>query len=115
MLLLTQIAFPEYFRERTAELGEYLGIFDGGRLVAMAGERMALDGWQEISAVCTHPDFLGRGSARRLTLALMYRHRLRGVASFLHVSESNTRARRLYESMGFSVRASLTLGKIERA
>jgi ribosomal protein S18 acetylase RimI-like enzyme len=114
MLALMRIAFPDFFRERTAELGEYLGIFDGGNLVAMAGERLALDGLQEISGVCTHPDFVGRGNARRLTQALMRRHRRRGVGSFLHVSEENVAARRLYESMGFVVRASLPIGKIDR-
>jgi predicted GNAT family acetyltransferase len=29
----------------------------------MAGERMALPGAVEISAVCTHPDHLGKGLA----------------------------------------------------
>ena len=114
MLELAHAAFPDYFRERTAELGLYLGIFSGERLVAMAGERFAVDGWQEISGVCTHPEFSGRGYARRLTLALMIRHRQRGVASFLHVSESNAVARRLYESMRFEARVSLPLAKLER-
>jgi ribosomal protein S18 acetylase RimI-like enzyme len=111
---LTQIAFPDFFRERTPELGLYLGLYEGGRLVAMAGERLALPGLQEISGVCTHPDFAGRGHARRLTRALMARHRRRGIGSFLHVSEGNAVARRLYESMGFVVRASLGMCKVER-
>ncbi len=111
---LTQIVFPDFFRERTADLGMYLGLFHESKLIAMAGERMALTGLQEISGVCTHPDFAGRGHARRLTRALLSRHRRRGVASFLHVSEGNTGARRLYESMGFVVRASLLMCKIER-
>jgi ribosomal protein S18 acetylase RimI-like enzyme len=113
MLALTRIAFPDYFRERTAELGVYLGIFAGPRLVAMAGERLAVGGMQEISGVCTHPEFAGRGYARRLTQALLRRHRRRGVGSFLHVSESNAAARRLYESMGFEARAALPLARIE--
>jgi GNAT superfamily N-acetyltransferase len=111
---LTQIAFPDFFRERTAELGLYLGIYEGARLIAMAGERLALTGLQEISGVCTHPDFAGRGHARRLTRALLNRHRRCGVASFLHVSEGNAGARRLYGSMGFVVRASLLMCKVER-
>jgi ribosomal protein S18 acetylase RimI-like enzyme len=112
---LTGIAFPDFFRERTGELGLYLGIYEGGTLIAMAGERMALAGLQEISGVCTHPGFAGRGHARRLTRALLTRHRRRGVASFLHVSEGNTGARRLYESMGFVTRATLPMCKVERA
>lgn len=111
---LTQIAFPAFFRERTGDLGLYLGIYEGDRLVAMAGERLALTGLQEISGVCTHPDFAGRGHARRLTRALLSRHRQRGIRSFLHVSEGNVAARRLYESMGFVVRASLPMCKVER-
>jgi ribosomal protein S18 acetylase RimI-like enzyme len=114
MRALTRIAFPDFFRERTAQLGLYLGIYDGERLIAMAGERMALPGLQEISGVCTHPDFAGRGHARRLTRALLSRHRRRGVRSFLHVSEGNSGARKLYESMGFVARASLALYKVER-
>jgi ribosomal protein S18 acetylase RimI-like enzyme len=112
---LAKIAFPDFFRERTADLGLYLGIYDGATLIAMAGERMALPGLQEISGVCTHPDYAGRGHARRLTSALLSRHRRRGVASFLHVSEGNVAARRLYESMGFVVRASLPMHKVERS
>ena len=111
---LTRIAFPDFFRERTHELGLYLGIYDGARLVAMAGERLALPGLQEISGVCTHPDFSGRGLARRLTRALLRRHRRRGVGSFLHVSEGNAGARRLYKSMGFVERASLPMCQVER-
>jgi ribosomal protein S18 acetylase RimI-like enzyme len=112
---LTRIAFPDFFRERTAELGLYLGIFDDEKLIAMAGERMALEGLQEISGVCTHPGHAGRGHARRLTRALLARHHARGVDSFLHVSEGNAAARRLYDSMGFKVRASLPMCKVERA
>ncbi len=111
---LTQIAFPDFFRERTRELGLYLGVHEGRRLIAMAGERLALPGLQEISAVCTHPDFAGRGHARRLTRALLSLHRRRGIRSFLHVSEGNAAARRLYESMGFVMRASLAMHKVER-
>jgi GNAT superfamily N-acetyltransferase len=111
---LTQIAFPDFFRERTPELGLYLGIYEGARLIAMAGERLALTGLQEISGVCTHPDFAGRGHARRLTRALLSRHRRRSVGSFLHVSADNAGARRLYASMGFVVRASLAMCKVER-
>jgi ribosomal protein S18 acetylase RimI-like enzyme len=111
---LTQIAFPDFFRERTPELGLYLGAYDGAKLIAMAGERMALVGLQEISGVCTHPDYAGRGHARRLTNALLSRHRRRGVGSFLHVSEGNAAARRLYESMGFALRAQLPMCKVER-
>jgi len=113
MQALAQLAFPDFFRVRTHELGEYLGIFDAGKLIAMAGERLALTRFQEISGVCTHPGHVGRGHARRLTQALLERHRRRGVNSFLHVSEGNTAACRLYESMGFTLRRALPMGKVE--
>jgi GNAT superfamily N-acetyltransferase len=111
---LTQIAFPDFFRDRTADLGLYMGVYEGAKLIAMAGERLAVSGLQEISGVCTHPDFAGRGNARRLTRSLLSRHRRRGVRSFLHVSEGNAAARRLYDSMGFVARASLPMCRVER-
>ncbi len=61
MLALTALVFPGFFRARTIEMGRYIGIYHGRVLAAMAGERMRLDGYQEISGVCTHPEFLGRG------------------------------------------------------
>lgn len=112
---LAQTAFPDFFRERTAELGLYLGVYEGERLIAMAGERLALEGLQEISGVCTHPEFARRGYARRLTHSLLEWHRQRGVGSFLHVSEGNAGARRLYRDMGFVERASLPLHMVGRA
>lgn len=115
MLELARSAFPDYFRERTAELGAYLGLFAGERLVAMAGERMATPKFREISGVCTHPQFAGRGFARRLTLTLLARHRRAGIRSFLHVSEHNPPARRLYASLGFIERAGLELARVERS
>lgn len=115
MHALAQLAFPLFFRRRTAALGLYLGIFSGQELAAMAGERMAFADLQEISGVCTHPAHLGHGHARALTLELLRRHRERGVRSFLHVSENNEAARGLYRSMGFSERTSLTMRRVEHA
>ncbi len=106
---------PDFFRERTRELGQYIGVYADSNLIAMAGERMAVDGLQEISGVVTHPEYLGQGHARRLTHELLYRHRLRGISSFLHVSEANTRALSLYESMGFVARTAFVLAKFERS
>src|SRR5687767_10695669 len=66
MIELTALVFPGFFRARTLDMGSYYGIYHGSRLAAMAGERMRLDGYQELSAVCTHPDHTGRGYAQRL-------------------------------------------------
>lgn len=92
---------PGPFGPRTIELGHYLGLFDGDRLVAMAGERLAAGPWREVSGICTHPDLQGRGLARRLTLALVRHVLAQGRRPFLHVMASNERARALYLRLGF--------------
>lgn len=98
LALLTR---PGPFGLRTLELGEYIGCFEGSRLIAMAGERMCAGPLREISGVCTHPDAQGRGLARRLMLALIRRQLARGETPFLHVMRDNEGARRLYQRMGF--------------
>jgi ribosomal protein S18 acetylase RimI-like enzyme len=95
------ITKPGPFAPRTIELGEFFGVFEGGRLAAMAGERMTAGTWREISGVCTHPDFQGRGLAQRLTKKLINIALQRGERPFLHVMLDNAGARRLYEKMGF--------------
>ncbi|WP_367128018.1 GNAT family N-acetyltransferase [Saccharothrix sp. HUAS TT1] len=104
MLELVARTQPGPFRERTVELGGYLGIRRGGALVAMAGERMRPPGWAEISAVCTDPAHRGRGLATRLVHAVAAGIRARGERPMMHASASNTAAIRLYESLGFRVR-----------
>jgi predicted GNAT family acetyltransferase len=90
------------FGPRTIELGDYFGYFDGAQLVAMAGERMHVAGLREISGVCTHPDYQGRGYARKLMMKLVYREMARGETPFLHVMSANEGAHQLYLRMGFS-------------
>ncbi len=114
MLALTALVYPEFFRERTRELGRYLGIRRGGVLAAMAGERLAIDDYAEISAVCTHPDHSGRGYAARLMAALAHGIAARGATPFLHVSDYNRRAIDLYARLGFIERARLPLWKLRR-
>lgn len=98
---LATLTKPGPFGLRTIELGEYFGVFDGERLVAMAGERMCAGTLREISGVCTHPDFQGRGLARRLMLTLIRRELERGETPFLHVMRANEGAHGLYQRMGF--------------
>ena len=100
-LALAQLTNPGPFGIRTPELGEYFGYFEGDRLIAMAGERMCAGDMHEVSGICTHPDFQGRGLARKLTLKLVRRQMQRGKTPFLHVMGHNTPARALYEKMGF--------------
>ena len=101
MVQLTSIAFPGFFRVRTCEMGNYYGIRVDGQLAAMCGERMAIRDYREISGLCTHPDFRGRGYAAMLMARLMRDHRHAGLRSYLHVSAGNLSAIALYERMGF--------------
>jgi ribosomal protein S18 acetylase RimI-like enzyme len=114
MLELVAETQPGPFLPRTVELGNYLGIRCDGALVAMAGERFHLDGWIEISAVCTKPDHRGRGLASRLVGALIAGIQLRSQRAFLHVLATNTGAIRLYEELGFRVRQTATLTVVTR-
>ena len=104
MIALAQLTKPGPFNPRTREMGVYLGIRENEKLIAMAGERLHVRGYTEISAVCTHPDFLGRGCARTLMAELAARIHSRGEVPFLHVRPENTRAAELYERMGFTKR-----------
>jgi ribosomal protein S18 acetylase RimI-like enzyme len=104
MLDLAGRTKPGPFLARTVEMGTYLGIHSGGALIAMAGERLHLAGWTEISAVCTEPSWRGHGLASRLVLAVAAGIRARGEVPFLHALASNVSAIRLYEELGFRVR-----------
>jgi GNAT superfamily N-acetyltransferase len=101
MLELVGLTNPGPFGPRTRELGDYVGVFDGDRLVSMAGERFHLPGHREISGVCTHPAHRGRGYARALMSVLIRRQLERGERPFLHVMLPNRSARELYARMGF--------------
>ena len=111
---LAALTRPGPFGPRTLEMGDYLGVFEHGRLVAMAGERMRTDSAREVSGVCTHPDFRGRGLAGRLMQQLVARQLARGEQSFLHVMSANTGARGLYERMGFRTDAECVVRVIAR-
>lgn len=114
VLALTALVYPHYFRRRTMELGRYFGIYRDGRLAAMIGERLGTDTTCEMSAICTHPDFNGRGYARRLTAMLTDDVLARGVAPFLHVSRDNPRAEHLYERIGYRVRRDIPFWSLQR-
>jgi GNAT superfamily N-acetyltransferase len=113
MFELITLAFPGFYKPRTYEMGTYYGIRIDGKLVAMAGERLCMTGYREIS-VCTHPGYVGKGYARTLMTQLMEDHAAAGVKSFLHVGKANTRAVAIYERMGSQVLRSIALWPVSR-
>lgn len=115
VLALTALVYPHYFRRRTMEMGRYFGIYREGRLAALIGERLGTDTYTEMSAICTHPDFNGRGYARRLTAMLANDTLESGRTPFLHVSHENTRAKQLYEQIGFRHRRDIGFWSLRRA
>ena len=115
MLALTALVYPEYFRPRTPEMGRYVGVYDGPRLAAMAGERMHAGSWREVSAVCTHPDYVGQGLARQLMAEICENIRRRGETPFLHVSFANERAKTLYDRLGFAERSAIPYWVVRRS
>jgi len=104
VLALTALVYPHYFRPRTMDLGRYFGIYVDGRLAAISGERMGMDAWTEMSAICVHPDFNGHGYARRLLAFLSNDNHARGLTPFLHVSQENRPAVQLYLRNGYALR-----------
>ncbi|HLJ86654.1 MAG TPA: GNAT family N-acetyltransferase [Candidatus Angelobacter sp.] len=114
MLTLVELTRPGPFGRRTAEFGSYIGIRREGRLVAMAGQRLRLPGFTEISAVCTHPEHRGKGYAASLISALIRRIEDRGETPFLHAASENVGAIRVYEKLGFRTNRILNLMVLKR-
>ncbi|WP_263354409.1 GNAT family N-acetyltransferase [Acidicapsa acidisoli] len=112
MLELATLTEPGPFRQRTWELGGFQGIREDGRLAAMAGRRLALPGFVEVSAVCTHPDFRGRGYAAALVASVAGAIYDEGDMPILHVLPTNTGAIRVYESVGFTRRRTFDLAVV---
>lgn len=114
MLALATLTEPGPFVEATHRLGEFIGVRIDGQLVAMAGERMRAPGLTEVSAVCTHPDWRGRGLAGKLMRVVMARIVARGETPFLHSYATNEGAIALYEKLGFRVRREVIATFLER-
>jgi predicted GNAT family acetyltransferase len=115
MLALATMTEPGPFFARTHELGDFVGVKDGDRLMAMAGERMKPTGFTEVSGVCTQPDGRGRGYAAALTRVVVTKILARGEQPFLHVYPHNTRAIGIYEALGFSLRREMSMTVLTRA
>jgi ribosomal protein S18 acetylase RimI-like enzyme len=109
MVALAALTEPGPFHLRTHELGAFFGIFHSCRLVAMAGQRLSLPGFVEVSAVCTHPDFRGRGYAPALMSTVMEHIVTHGKTPMLHSFSSNASAIAVYRGLGFTFRRSFHL------
>lgn len=103
MTALATLTKPGPFGPRTIDFGHYHGFFEAGKLVAMTGQRLHVHHYTEVSAVCTHPDLLGKGYASALVQHQVNLIRREGQIPFLHVREDNKRAIAVYERIGFTV------------
>ena len=103
---------PGYFREQTAALGNYYGIYDRGKLVACCGERMKIEDFTEISAVVTQPYSRGKGYAKQLIKHITDSVFQQNKIPYLHVLESNHNAIALYKKLGFKTRRKLLFFKL---
>ena len=108
MLALATLTRPGPFRRGTLRLGGFIGVRREGRLIAMAGERMKVEGYSELSGVCTHPDFRGQGLAGALSRVVVARILDRGEQAFLHAYAEHAATVAFYEGLGFSVRRRMT-------
>jgi predicted GNAT family acetyltransferase len=115
MLVLATLTEPGPFAARTHELGTFWGIRVDGRLAAMAGERMRMPGYGEVSAVCVHPDFRGRGLGEIVCRKAMATVARAGLTPFLHAYADNHAALALYRKLGFEVRQVMTVTMFRRA
>jgi ribosomal protein S18 acetylase RimI-like enzyme len=104
MVQLAKLTNPGPFESGTIKFGHYFGIFENNILVAMAGQRLHVFNYGEISAVCTHPDHTGKGYARQLMIHQIKRILTDGCIPILHVKHENDRAIRMYERLGFQTR-----------
>jgi predicted GNAT family acetyltransferase len=106
--------YPEYFKKKTYTLGNYYGIYIDNQLVAVTGERMQMNDFIEVSAVITHPDHTGKGYAKQLVAHTVNAIIAQNKTPFLHVSEANIGAVKLYEKLGFQTRKKISIWNITK-
>jgi predicted GNAT family acetyltransferase len=101
MRALAELTRPGPFASRTHRLGQFWGVIEDGRLIAMAGERMRFPGHGEVSAVCVHPDAQGRGLGTLMVRKAMSNLAAQGLRPFLHAYADNDAAIATYRRCGF--------------
>jgi|SRR5882724_1307913 len=111
---LVNFVQPGYFKKNTFLLGEYFGIYKDDKLVAVTGERMKMNDLTEVSAVVTHPDHTGKGYAKQLVAHTVNNILQQKKFAFLHVTETNIAAIRLYEQLGFKLRRKISFWQVAR-
>jgi len=114
MTTLVELTKPGPFLAKTIELGNYTGIFAENQLIAMAGHRFFPSPYREVSAVCTHPDHLGKGYAFKILQEQIRRILNREEIPFLHVKNDNLGAIKLYQKLGFKIRTEMTAYVIKK-
>ncbi len=114
MARLAQATEPGPWAECTHRFGQFYGVFDGDTLLAMAGTRMRLAGFTEVSGVCTDPAARGAGLAGALVARVLADHHRDGHPAFLHAYAANAGAIRLYEALGFTLRRAMALTILQR-
>ncbi|KIA95377.1 hypothetical protein OC25_05895 [Pedobacter kyungheensis] len=114
MTALVELTKPGPFLAKTIELSNYTGIFAENQLIAMAGHRFFPAPYREVSAVCTHPDHLGKGHAFKILQEQIRRILKREEIPFLHVKNDNLGAIKLYQKLGFKIRTEMTAYVIKK-
>lgn len=112
---LVHMVMPDYYKPNTYLTGDYYGIFKDGILVAAAGERMKMDGFSEVSAVVTHPNYTGKGYAKQLSAYVTNAIFAQGKTPFLHTGETNPISIPLYQKLGYTIRRKISFWNFVRA
>jgi len=111
---LVNLVQPGYFKQKTAELGSFFGIYKADELIAVTGQRMRMDNFTEVSAVVTHPKHIRKGYAKQLVIHVANHIFSNNSIPYLHVAETNIGAVRLYEKLGFRTRRKISFWNLKR-